>query len=375
MTDRATLARYRANRRDELDSAAVYRAMAEAESDPQLATVYDRLAETESEHAAFWAAKLEASGETPAPAGPSWRGRVLARLARLFGPDVVVPTMRAGESVGGTDYATQPETEGTDLVADERSHQRLLAAIGDVPGGVEGGVLARLEGRNRATSGNALRAAVLGANDGLVSNLSLVMGVAGAALSASTILVTGLAGLVAGAGSMAMGEWLSVQSSRELYGRQIAVEAAELAAAPDEEREELALIYRAKGLPAEQAEALADRLVGDEAAALDTLAREELGIDPDELGGSAWEAAGASFVLFALGAVVPVAPFFVVTGATAVVSSLAASAVALFVVGAAITLLTGRSVGYSGARQVGIGLAAAALTYGVGTLVGVAVAG
>ncbi|WP_101296093.1 VIT1/CCC1 transporter family protein [Halegenticoccus soli] len=368
--------RYRRNRQDEIDSATVYEAMASAESQPQLAEVYQRLAATEREHAEFWAEKLRETGAERSTPQPSWRARVLAWLAGHFGPDVVAPTMRAGEATGGAGYATQPEVEGTGIAADERSHDRLLAAISEAPGrGAEGNVLARLEGRHRATSGNALRAAVLGANDGLVSNLSLVMGVAGAALDATAILITGLAGLLAGAGSMAMGEWLSVQSSRELYQRQIDIEAAELAEVPEEEEEELALIYEAKGLSRDQAEQLAERLVADEATALDTLAREELGIDPEELGGSAWEAAGASFILFALGAIVPVIPFFAFTGITAVGTSLLLSAIALFLVGGAITVLTGRSVLYSGARQVVIGLAAAGLTYGVGTLIGVSLAG
>ncbi|WP_255149148.1 VIT1/CCC1 transporter family protein [Halorarius halobius] len=375
-TDDGDLNRYRTNRQDEVDSAAVYAAMADAETRPQLAEVYRRLAATEADHAEFWAGKLREAGVEVSDVRPSWRARVLAWVARRFGPDAVVSTMQAGEEAGGSGYADQPETDGTGMVADERSHDRLLATISETSGrGAEGSVLARLEGRHRATSGNALRAAVLGANDGLVSNLSLVMGVAGAALDATAILVTGLAGLLAGAGSMAMGEWLSVQSSRELYQRQIAVEAAELAEAPAEEREELALIYEAKGLSREQAESLADRLVSDEATALDTLAREELGIDPEELGGSAWEAAATSFVLFALGAIVPVLPFFALTGLTAVGASLLASGVALFAVGAGITLLTGRSVLYSGTRQVAIGLAAAALTYGVGSLIGVSLAG
>ncbi|WP_255196671.1 VIT1/CCC1 transporter family protein [Halorarius litoreus] len=376
MSSTEDLARFRRNRQDEVDSATVYEAMATAESQPQLASVYRRLAETERYHATFWAAKLREAGADVPAARPSWRARVLAWTARRFGPEVVVSTMRAGEATGGSDYATQPEVEGTGMAADERSHDRLLAAIEQTPGrGVEGSVLARLEGRHRATSGNALRAAVLGANDGLVSNLSLVMGVAGAALDTTAILITGLAGLLAGAGSMAMGEWLSVQSSRELYQRQIAIEASELAAAPDEERDELALIYEAKGLSRAQAEQLADQLSADETTALDTLAREELGIDPEELGGSAWEAAGASFVLFALGAIVPVVPFFALSGLLAVVVSLVLSAVALFVVGAGITLLTGRSLLFSGGRQVAIGLAAAALTYGVGSLIGVSIVG
>jgi VIT1/CCC1 family predicted Fe2+/Mn2+ transporter len=201
------------------------------------------------------------------------------------------------------------------------------------------------------------------------------MGVAGAELSGKGILVTGIAGLLAGAGSMALGEWLSVQSSRELYESEIATEAAELAAVPEEEEEELALIYQAKGLPEEQARALARRLIANRENALDTLAREELGIDPQELGGSAWEAAVTSFVLFALGAIVPLAPFFFLTGSRAVIASLSVSAVALFLIGAGITLLTRRAVVASGLRQVVFGLAAAGLVYGIGRLIGVSLAG
>ena len=254
----------------------------------------------------------------------------------------------------------------------ERSHARLLGSIASATG-VEGGILARFEGRHRTAGGNALRAAVLGANDGLVSNLSLVMGVAGAALDSHAILVTGLAGLLAGAGSMALGEWLSVQSARELYEHQLQIEEAELRDTPEEEEAELALVYQAKGLSEPQARELAHRLVSDPQVALDTLAREELGIDPAELGGSAWEAAFTSFVLFAIGAVIPVAPFLLATGSTAVLASLAASTIGLFGIGAAITLLTGRSTWASGFRQVLFGLVAAALTYGVGRAIGVAV--
>ena len=139
-------------------------------------------------------------------------------------------------------------------------------------GGLAGPTLAMLEGRHRG-GGNTLRAAVLGANDGLVSNLSLVMGVAGAAAAQSTIVLTGLAGLVAGACSMAMGEWLSVTSSRELYQSQIATEAEELREVPEEEKEELVLIYQAKGIEEAQARALADRLLGDKRSALDKIPR------------------------------------------------------------------------------------------------------
>ena len=174
---------------------------------------------------------------------------------------------------------------------------------------------------------------------------------------------------------MAMGEWISVQSSRELYERQISIEAEELRAIPDEEEEELSLIYQGKGVPEEQARQMASRLVSDERTALDTLAREELGIDPEELGGSAWTAALTSFVLFAVGAIVPVLPFVFLSGIDAVALSVVLSTLALFGIGALITLMTGRSVLYSGMRQVLVGLAAATLTYGVGLLIGTAIAG
>jgi VIT1/CCC1 family predicted Fe2+/Mn2+ transporter len=200
------------------------------------------------------------------------------------------------------------------------------------------------------------------------------MGVAGAAHSPRSILVTGFAGLLAGAGSMALGEWLSVQSSRELFQRQLDIEREELAAAPAEEAEELALIYQAKGVGAEDARALAQRVISSPATALDTLAREELAIDPEELGGSAWVAASTSFLLFAVGAIIPVVPFLLFAGQAAVLASVLLSAVALFALGAAITLLTGRGVLASGARQLGFGLAAAGLTYVVGRLIGASIA-
>ena len=175
---------------------------------------------------------------------------------------------------------------------------------------------------------------------------------------------------------MALGEWISVQSSRELYHRQISIEARELEDIPGEEEEELKLIYQAKGLSEAEATKLAHDLISDKSSALDTLSREELGIDPQELGGSAWEAAITSFFLFAIGAIIPVAPFAIFnTSSLAIVVSVIASALGLFGIGAAITLMTGRSVWYSGMRQVIVGLAAAALTFVIGRVVGVTIAG
>jgi len=278
------------------------------------------------------------------------------------------------EQAGRHDYDDQPDAQAANLPAVEGSHARLLATISHARGsGMEGGLLARLEGRHRAVGGNALRAAVLGANDGLVSVLSLVMGVAGAHSSNRAILVAGLAGTLAGACAMAMGEWLSVQSARELAQRQIDIERDELAEAPEEEQEELSLIYQAKGLGKEEADSLAAKLMSDKENVLDTLTREELGLDPEELGGSAWEAAFTSFFLFFTGAVAPVAPFLFLSGAPAVVVSLAASGAALFATGAAITILTGRGVLYSGTRQLLIGMGAAGVTFGIGRLIGISV--
>jgi VIT1/CCC1 family predicted Fe2+/Mn2+ transporter len=372
MTDVSEQRRFKDNLQGEVDGAAVYLALAEAEKDPNLANIYRRLAAVESAHAEFWRSRLDRASRTRTKLTPSLRARGLSWLARRFGASFVLPAMAATEARGSTDYDTQPDAVAGGLSADERSHARIIHAASSTNKGLAGPALARLEGRHRGTAGNALRAAVLGANDGLVSNLSLVMGIAGAAAAERTILLTGLAGLVAGACSMAMGEWLSVASSRELYEKQIATEAAELEQSPQEEEEELSLIYQAKGLGEAEARALAGRLLSQKDVALDTLVREELGIDPKMLGGSAWTAAGTSFALFALGAIFPVAPFFFAGGSAAVLASLAFSGLALAAVGAGTSLFTGRDVLFSASRQLAIGYAAALVTYGIGRLAGIA---
>ncbi|TAK00825.1 MAG: hypothetical protein EPO36_07480 [Chloroflexota bacterium] len=237
--------------------------------------------------------------------------------------------------------------------------------------------IASREGWHRAGRSGTLRAVIFGVSDGLVSNLALVMGVAGAGTAIGEgrfVLLAGIAGLLAGAFSMAAGEYISMQSQRELFERQIALERAELEAMPDEEEAELAAVYRAKGFTADEARTIAGRMFADPEHALDTLVREELGLDPDELG-SAWGAAGGSFVAFALGAVVPVLPYLFGSGAAAFWVAIAASLAALFLVGAGVSLLTGRGLLFSGARQVGIGAAAAVVTFLVGSVIGVSVAG
>ncbi|MDR3500664.1 MAG: VIT1/CCC1 family protein [Parvibaculum sp.] len=367
--------RYRDNLQGEVDGASLYRALAAAEEDPKLADVYRRLAAVEDSHAEYWKKQLTKVGARIPGLKPGFRTRALAFLARRFGPAFVLPVINTLEQADSGAYDKQPEAVAGGLPAAERSHARILAAISDDRTGLEGGTIARLEGRHRAMGGNALRASVLGANDGLVSNLSLVMGVAGAETSNAMILLTGLAGLVAGACSMAMGEWLSVNSSRELYQKQIATEAMELEEVPEEEKEELVLIYQAKGLSEAAAKALAEKLFADKKTALDTLVREELGIDPQELGGSAWGAAGASLVLFSVGAIFPVAPYFFLSGTQALLASLAASGAALAAIGAGTSLFTGRGALFSAMRQLFIGFAAAGVTYGIGHLVGVSLAG
>ena len=375
MAEPSPESRYRANLQGEVDGAQLYRTLAEVEPNPRIAEVYSRLAAIEDAHADLWRKQIEGLGKRVTGMRVGWRTRALGFLARHFGAAFVLPTITTLEQVDSGQYDKQAEAVAGGLPQAERSHAHILKTIsGGSAEGVSGATLGRIEGRHR-TGGNALRAAVLGANDGLVSNLSLIAGVAGAVVDEHTLLVTGLAGLVAGACSMAMGEWLSVNSSRELYQRQIATEAMELEQSPEEEKEEIILIYQAKGLPEAQARALADRLMANKDTALDTLAREELGIDPDELGGSAWTAAGASFGLFAIGAIFPVLGFFFLAGNAAIYAGIAFSAVALFGIGAGTSLFTGRGLFFSGMRQLVIGLGAAAITYGIGRLIGVSLGG
>jgi VIT1/CCC1 family predicted Fe2+/Mn2+ transporter len=228
-------------------------------------------------------------------------------------------------------------------------------------------------GRHRGMGGGTLRAGVFGVNDGLVSNTCLVMGVAGAAVEPGIILLTGVAGVLAGAFSMAAGEYVSVRSQREMYEHQIGLERAELAEYPGEEAEELALIYAARGMGKAEALALAKRTIADPKQALDTLAREELGLNPEELG-SPWGAALFSFFSFASGALLPLLPFLLARGDRALAASIVLTAVALFGVGAMISLYTGRSAVRDGLRMLAIGGGAGAVTYFIGRLLGVSLA-
>jgi len=367
------------NLRLERDAILLYDALARIEKDPHRASAFERIAANERRHADIWARKLEERGAVvpAAPSRPRFRVAVIVFLARLFGTRAVSDLVTALEGDEEDIYESQSSPEVAAIAADEREHAaiwRSLKAGPAAPARVEEDIADR-ERWHRSGRSGTLRAVIFGVSDGLVSNLALVMGVAGAAGTAgadgSFIVLAGIAGLLAGAFSMAAGEYISMQSQRELFERQIALERAELEAMPEEEQAEMAALYRAKGFPQDEAEAIAARLFEDPERALDTLIREELGLDPKELGSPVGAAAG-SFVAFAIGAVVPVLPYLILSGAAAFAVSIVVSLIALFAVGAGVSLLTGRGFLFSGVRQVLIGAAAAVVTFAVGSLIGVA---
>ncbi len=360
--------RYRENLQDEVDGAALYAGLAKQEKDPTRKDLYRQLSEAEAEHAAIWRNKLRDEGIVDLKETPSIRTHLLVWLAERFGPAFVLPTIAISESADRNKYAHQPDA--LSLSAEERGHAAVIQMAAGRSAQTGGADIARAEQWHRGASGNELRAAVLGVNDGLVSNFCLVMGVAGAGVAPSTILLTGAAGLVAGAFSMALGEWLSVANARELTRSQLDKEAEELEQTPEAEQKELALIYQAKGLAREDAQRIAAQVMQNPETALDTLAREELGIDPEELGGNPWSAAGASLLLFVVGAIVPVLPFFWLHGNVATAFCIAFSLLALGVTGMVTALFNGRSFSFSATRQILFGGVAAAITYGAGILFG-----
>ena len=374
----------------ERDAIILYDALSGIEREPHRAAAFERIASNERRHAGIWADKLrELGADVPPAGGPRARVRFIIFVARLFGTHAVADLVKALEGDEEELYDAQGTSpEVASIAADEREHaqiwERLQSGTAD-PGSRDGVAaalragsaeeVARMESWHRRSSrSGTLRAVIFGVSDGLVSNLSLVMGVAGAASqNPRFILLAGIAGLLAGAFSMAAGEYISMQSQRELFERQIELERAEMEMMPEEEEAELAASYRAKGFAPEEATRIAHRIFEDPKAALDMLVREELGLDPDQLG-SPWGAAAGSFVAFAIGAVIPVIPYLFGGGTTVLAISLGLSLAALFTVGAGVSLLTGRGLLFSGARQLGIGLAAAIVTYIIGSLIGVAAA-
>jgi VIT1/CCC1 family predicted Fe2+/Mn2+ transporter len=398
--------RWRAHLTAERDAEGLYLALAQADRNAARAAIWRELAAVEERHGQRWIEKLEAAGaDVPAAGRLGWRPRALGLIARVAGPRSVLPIVTAMERGDADMYVGH--ADAADLLADEEHLEQVISALSAGKGERDTGpILAKLAEGNAVSvaavpqvandlpaippqdviagreqwhrvggsSSTSLRAAIFGVNDGLVSNLSLVMGVAGAEPGNNFVLLAGVAGLLAGAFSMAAGEFVSISSQREMFERQIALERDELEDNPEEEERELALIYRAKGLPEAEATRLAAALMRDRDVALDTLSREELGLDPSELG-SPWRAAISSFASFAVGAVIPVVAYLFVAGFAAFLVSVTLSAVALFAVGAGVSLVTGRGVLYSGLRMVLIGGAAAAVTYLVGKLIGVSVAG
>jgi len=381
-----------ANLRLERDAIALYESLASIEKDPRRASAFRTIAANERRHAEIWADKLRDLGAPlPRQSGPRARVRIIVLIARLFGTHAVRDMVQALEGDEESIYQAQASPEVESIAADEREHaeiwKRLSAENGSgaeaeiartarldrAPARLAANQIAASERWHRAGRSGTLRAVIFGVSDGLVSNLALVMGVAGASEGqGNLVLLAGIAGLLAGAGSMAAGEYISMQSQRELFERQIALEKAELEAMPEEEQAELASVYRAKGFTESEANVIAERMFRDPEHALDTLVREELGLDPDELGSSIG-AAGGSFVAFAIGAAIPVLPYLILGGHGAFVPAIVLSLGALFAVGAGVSLLTGRGLLFSGGRQVLIGAAAAIVTYLVGRAIGVSV--
>jgi VIT1/CCC1 family predicted Fe2+/Mn2+ transporter len=357
----------------EIDASYLYKRLAEVEENKAVAHVFAQMSEIEKSHAIEFAKKENIDIERIYK--PSWRAKTLDRIGKVFGYDYVLGTLLETEKTLAMAVVRDKKSHKIPLTGNEDTHVKILQSILKNESNVSGSQFARFEKRHRSVGGNAIRAAVLGGNDGLVSNFSLVMGIAGATANQASILLAGLAGLLAGALSMSLGEWISVKSSQELYENQMQLEMDELLTNPAGERKELMLIYMAKGISEADASKIVDELMSDISRAHEVLVKEELGINAEELKGSAVEAAISSFILFAIGAIIPVFPFMLTTGLTAIILSTVASAFGLFLIGAAITLFTGKNVWFSGLRQVGFGLAAAAITYGIGELIGISTGG
>jgi VIT1/CCC1 family predicted Fe2+/Mn2+ transporter len=355
----------------EVDTAYLYKTLASKTQDKALADVFNKMSDIEERHAHKFLSKLHKDDPSYVLPGESYRAKILVYLSRYFGTNIIVSQLANVEAIISDHTIRTKLKKNEQLSGFENLHLNILLNTMQ-RGGIQasGNLLTKFEGKHKSIEGNELRAAVLGANDGLVSNLSLVMGVAGAASSEAQILLAGVAGLIAGSISMALGEWLSVQSSRELYQRQIDIEAEELENSPEEEMNELVLLYQAKGIDEENARKIAEKVFENKELTLDTLIREELGIDKDALGGSAWKAAFASFMLFSFGAILPIIPYFFAVGTHARNMSLGLSGIGLFFLGAVITIYTGKNLFSSGIRQVFFGLTAAAITFWIGKMIG-----
>jgi VIT1/CCC1 family predicted Fe2+/Mn2+ transporter len=358
---------------DERDGAALYEGLAKYEKDPDKKRSFTQLAEAERRHAEIWVRKLEKEGAVVPPDRPSSRVRALVWLARRLGSAAVVPMVLETEAGDADKYDAQGG-EATEIAKEERSHHQVLAGLRrpDEPEEARALIATRERWHRGGGRAGSIRAAIFGMNDGLVSNLSLILGVAGAGVAPETVVITGFAGLLAGAFSMAAGEYTSVASQRDLLARQVALERREIEEAPEEEAAELALIFKQKGLSTEQASRTAAEILKNPESALDTLVREELGLDPADLG-SPWSAAYSSFLMFSVGAIVPVLPFLFGTGQYAAAVSSALAGVVLAGVGGLVGFLSGTSIVKSAGRMVGLAALAAGVTYAVGRIFGASV--
>ena len=337
-----------------MESVFLYRVVAEVEPSEERRTLFRKLAGEAEAQAAIWTEEIRKTGGlAPEAYVPDARARIVAALVRRFGPRRMKAILAAMKVRGMSVYSSTAP-------AHANGHP-MPRSVEDIGQRHRGGI-----------AGGNLRAAVFGASDGLVSNVCLILGVAGAAGGGRTVLVSGVAGLLAGAFSMAAGEYVSVRSQREMFEHQIGAERDELAKYPHEEAAELSLIYQARGLGKDDADRMSTRIVANPGYALDTLAREELGLDPGALG-SPVAAAVFSFGAFAAGAAVPLAPFVLAGGGAALAAAIALTAVALFGVGCATSLFSGRGTMRGGLRSLLIGAAAGAVTYGIGRLLGAAV--
>ena len=362
------------NLQTEVDACFLYKKLAAVEADPTIANVFRQMSEIERGHAEAFLKRANPGTIVGLPE-PSFRAKTLNAIGKIFGYDYVLGVLMDTEKSISSAVIDTKNRNNLAITGSEANHVTILRSLLENESRVTGGHVAKFESRHRSVGGNALRAAVLGGNDGLVSNFSLVMGIAGATAGQSGVLLAGVAGLLAGALSMALGEWISVKSSQELHENQMQLEMDELETNPEGEKMELALIYMAKGIPEDQAHSMAAEIMLNKDHAFEVLVKEELGINQEELKGSAMEAAVYSFILFAVGAVIPVIPFFFTSGFTAIIISVVSSAIGLFLIGSAITLFTGKSIWFSGFRQVIFGLMAAAITFGIGKLIGVSLAG
>lgn len=364
--------KYKKQLQTEVDTSFLYESVANNTPDVFLSGLYRKMAEIEKRHANKLMVKINKANIKIKMPDASFNARTQTWFARIFGYGFILSGLINIEKNLARSVINNKISKGEKISGNELNHVKILDNLVSLQGGDTGNNIASIEGRHKSVGGNALRAAVMGANDGLVYNLSLIMGVAGATGGNRQVII---AGLLAGSISMALGEWLSVQSSRELYLRQIKTETEEFENSEEEELMELSLIYQSKGLSKEKAKEMAQEVFKNKETAIDALAREELGIDMQGLGGSAWVAGITSFGLFSVGAIIPLLPFLFIAGFPAVVFSLIFSTIGLFIIGSGITLFTGKGIIFSGLRIVIFGLAAAAVTFAIGKIIGISISG